>query len=884
MSSTALPGMNALAATAAGALGDALASRLDFLDVLDQRGRMLRIDTALPSLALVPERMVVRETVSQPFELEVDCVSTSAHFELKRLIGEQISVRLLQADGSLRPWHGYVFEAAQLGSDGGLARYRLMMRPWLAMLDLRRDSFIFQDRDALQVVEEIFADYPHANFRCEVSERLPVRALCTQYRETDLAFVARLLSEEGLSYHFEHLDGEAAQAADEQGHARHVIVITDRHAPSPHLGDARFAGQHPSANLPGQKDAVTAFAAVRRVQPQAITLGAWDERRVAGVSATLQSALDLGELPTLEVYDGSGERHHLDTAHAERTAALALAEKELQVKTFEGEASTRHFEAGRVFRLIDHPLYGANTSAFNYAGALTASHARGDHEFILLAVEHHATNNLGAQAARLLGLTELEAGTYRNHFRAVPAVASLVPARMTRPTPPGLQTALVVGLPNETVTTDRDQRVKVQFPWQRGERPVPSGLPHTSSVDTRGNAPGDIRSGIWLRVAMPAAGANWGTVFTPRIGTEVAVQFIEGDIDRPVIVGQLHNSEDLPPFAAGEDSGVNHAGVVSGTHTRTLDGAGFNQWVVDDATGQLRMRLLSSYTAAEVGLGHLIQQRAESAQRGPWRGTGFELATQAWASVRAASGLLVSTEHRAATYGSAEGGQMDAQGAVSLLQGARNLGQRLGHAALAAGAHALDTCRNGKSVDQLIAQADPAQQGHHALADGQTAPAFAEPLVVLHTPSTAAFATEAGVAGYSGQHLSVVSQGDMQHAATHTHATVAGRTASLYTHAGGITAHAAHGDVSLRANADEMQILADREVQVVSVNDVIRIQAAQRIEIVGGQSSLVLEGGNITFTCPGTFAVHGSGHAFMGGASAPAELPVLAQGASALPT
>jgi type VI secretion system secreted protein VgrG len=227
---------------------------------------------------------------------------------------------------------------------------------------------------------------------------------------------------------------------------------------------------------------------------------------------------------------------------------------------------------------------------------------------------------------------------------------------------------------------------------------------------------------------------------------------------------------------------------------------------------------------------------------------------------------------------------MDAQGAVSLLQGARNLGQRLGHAALAAGAHALDTCRNGKSVDQLIAQADPAQQGHHALADGQTAPAFAEPLVVLHTPSTAAFATEAGVAGYSGQHLSVVSQGDMQHAATHTHATVAGRTASLYTHAGGITAHAAHGDVSLRANADEMQILADREVQVVSVNDVIRIQAAQRIEIVGGQSSLVLEGGNITFTCPGTFAVHGSGHAFMGGASAPAELPVLAQGASALPT
>ena len=83
---------------------------------------------------------------------------------------------------------------------------------------------------------------------------------------------------------------------------------------------------------------------------------------------------------------------------------------------FEGQGSARHFEAGRTFSLIDHALYGANTTALNYAGALTASHQRPDNAFTILAVEHHASNNLGMQAARLLGLSELEQGTYVNHF------------------------------------------------------------------------------------------------------------------------------------------------------------------------------------------------------------------------------------------------------------------------------------------------------------------------------------------------------------------------------------------------------------------------------------------------------------------------------------
>jgi type VI secretion system secreted protein VgrG len=134
---------------------------------------------------------------------------------------------------------------------------------------------------------------------------------------------------------------------------------------------------------------------------------------------------------------------------------------------------------------------------------------------LLLAVEHHASNNLGGQlgggVAQLLEGSGLERGTYKNHFHCVPAAAALVPAFIRKPTAPGLQTALVVGVPGEALTTDRDLRVRIQFPWQRGVAPLAGGLAHESVGDTQGNAPGDDKSLTWVRIALPSAGANWGS-------------------------------------------------------------------------------------------------------------------------------------------------------------------------------------------------------------------------------------------------------------------------------------------------------------------------------------------------------------------------------------
>jgi type VI secretion system secreted protein VgrG len=146
---------------------------------------------------------------------------------------------------------------------------------------------------------------------------------------------------------------------------------------------------------------------------------------------------------------------------------------------------------------------------------------------------------------------------------------------------------------------------------------------------------------------------------------------------------------------------------------------------------------------------------------------------------------------------------------------------------------------------------------------------------VLDTPSSAIVTSEAEVMSYAGQDTSLISQSDSHQAAAHTYASVSGQTTSLFTHEGGMKVYAANGPVSLQAHTDELQIWADKDVTVISVNDQIGIHAKTKIELMAGQSGIVLEGGNITLTMPGQFTAKGSAHAFLGGGSNAAELTAL---------
>ena len=523
MSADTTTGMPSLVSSLAGNPLATLTSRLDFARLLDQRHRLMQVQTALPTLSLIPERMVFRESVGQPFELQLQCLSTSAHLELKTLIGEQISLKLLQSDGVYVPWHGYVFEAAQLGADGGLARYALTMRPWLSALALRRNSRVFHDQTALQVIEAVFADHhPQAHWRLEVTETLRVRSLCTQYRETDLAFVQRLLAAEGLSYHFEHLDGQAASDADAAAHARHVLVITDRLAQRPALGSVRFTSQHATANLAGQRDSVTAFMAQRELAPNAVTLAAWDYKRLVGISAQEGTALPVGELPALEVYDGSGAYRYENPEHAERAAALALARWSWVSNASKARAargiSRRGTSSSWWTTRCTAPTTRRSTTAVPCSPRTSAARKASTTPSPCWRWNTTAPTTWAPMWPLCWATARLSRAPTRTTFIAhrpgplwclatspspPPLVCRAPPSSgsLTSRSRPSATTASRSALPGQDASLGRQRE-------------------RTRAISLQ-NAPG-----TWVRVAAPWAGANWGASLVPRIGSEVAVEFM----------------------------------------------------------------------------------------------------------------------------------------------------------------------------------------------------------------------------------------------------------------------------------------------------------------------------------------------------------------------
>ena len=840
---------------------------------LSQHARLITLasaqDRALPE-SLMAEKFSGREALNELFAFEVDALSVSADLELELFIGGELTIGLLQPDGSRRAWHGLCTQASWLGADGGVARYRLRLEPSLTLLQHRRDSYIFQDKNAQEIITELLADYPQVRFEFDVTQEMAQRHICTQYRESDMAFITRLLASEGLNWRFEHDQPGDDEAQDSDGQARHRVVIFDSKAKTPATpGGAaiRFHGVRATET----DDAIDEFRARRQISANAVSISSWDPFRLVAPAAEHTSSLDAGELPALAVYDGSGERIASENGAADRHSALMLQALELDNKTFEGGGAVRRLAAGHGFALTQHERYP-------------------DAAFTVLSVEHEARNNFQAQIGG--DRSGLEGGTYRNTFSCVRDVVALVPQMLAVPqmaTALGPQTALVVGLGNAVASTTRDHEVKVQFAWQRGTGASPGGMTH--NTDGEGNAPGDETSGTWVRVAEALAGPNWGSQFTPRIGTEVLVDFIEGDMDRPVVVAQLYNGSDLPPFAAGVDSGANHGGTLSGIHSHNFDGSGFNQWQLDDTAGQLRTRLATSSAATQLNLGYLIAQATSSAQRGAYRGSGFELRTDAWGVVRGGEGVLLSTTGRAQQGSGVASTQLDVAEALALSKGAQDLGKRLGEAADqqqalyskdAAKAHTdfiklIDPQQQGRYADAVNGQeASKAGEGVRALDSAHPVEKFGKPIVLMEAPSNINWATPASTVIYAGEHMLWTTQSDLHLAAAHTVSSVAANAVNLFTHSGGIQAIAANGPVSLQAHTDQLEILADKAITIISVNDCIEIKASQKITLQAGQSSITLEGGNITFACPGNFTVKGGQHVFDGGASkaaTPTSLP-----------
>lgn len=818
--------------------------RQAFLQSLSQHARLLTIDTPLEQGALLVERFSGREAMSELFRFDVDCLSTSADFELKALTDREVTLRLMCADGTTRPFHGIVTSSLQLGSDGALTRYRLTLAPWMQRLTQRRDSYVFQDKSVLEIIEDVLRDYPYASYRFDVKTELPQRSVTMQYRESDYDFIARLLAEEGLNFYFAHDDGQtdgtAAQGHSSEetttGQARHRFVVFDDNAFLAPCAQPLIRFNRASATETA--DTVTLFGKRHQVQANAVTLANWDYKKLVATAAEDVVAEAPNSLPALEIYEGAGAYRYTDEAESSRIARMRAESLQFAQQACHAESSVRDLAVGAWFSLT-----GADGESVG-----------NDNEFAVLAIEHSGANNLFAGMPSLARQDGAEPGTYRNRFTCAPRALTIRP-RYWKPKPvsPGGQVAVVVGVAGEEITTERDHRVKIQFPWQRGNAAVAGQGMHPSTS----NAPGNESAGTWVRVAEPAAGANWGGSFIPRIGQEVQVDFVGGDIDRPVVTGQVYNGSDTPPFHGAD----NHPGALAGFKSKEYAGGGYSQWVMDDTPGQLRQAFASSYAGSQLNLGYLIRQNGNL--RGSYRGSGLELATDAWSILRAKCGLFVTTSQRAQAVST----QLDSEEAQGKLKAAGELAQALSDASLQHQALALSTPEGAKKLTETLQGKDSA--------DGIEAPAFATPVGLFDSAAGINVATPASSVAFAGQDLCQTMHLAMRVTAGQGVSVVSGKATFLFTHAGGAKVIAGNSPVSVQAHTGAMDVMADQAMTVTSSNGSVKVQAKQEILLNAGGGYIRLKGGNIDIHCPASVSVKGASHDFKGPESGSANLPAL---------
>jgi len=465
-----------------------------------------------PGTSLRFRSMTAMEEISRLFEFQVIALSKDPDISADDMLGTNVAVSVEVAEGSKRWFHGIVAAFGIEGVDGRHFSYRITVRPWAWLMTRSADVRIFQDKSAVQIVEQVFGEYA-STFVNDLKGTYAARTYCVQYRETDFNFVSRLLEEEGIFYYFRH------------GEDKHELVLADKpgtHAQVEGYADI-FYMEHEAAHA--EATYINDWHMRHEIQPGKFTLSDYDfENPSTSLKSNTAATERAHGEAAHEVYDYPGLYLKKDKGNAR--AQIRVDEQASRFTRFTGQGNTPGLVTGTRFALKNHPRADQNVEYLVLQTQVEMRQA---------GYESSSTDDDTRYHCRLVA--QLYAEPYR-------------PARTTRkPTVAGPQTALVVGGGAAgDIETDKHGRIKVQFHWDR---------------EGKKNA----QSSCWLRVATSWAGNGWGMISLPRLGQEVVVAFLEGDPDQPLVVGSVYNGEQLPPYVLPDNA------TVSTWKSRTKKGA-----------------------------------------------------------------------------------------------------------------------------------------------------------------------------------------------------------------------------------------------------------------------------------------------------------------------
>ncbi len=530
--------------------------------------RFLYLETPLGEDQLLLQSFKGDEQISGLFDFRLKLLAENAtNVDFDKLIGQRVSFGVLGADPRVpaRDLNGIVVELSQGARDRVFTEYRMRVVPELWKLKRKFQSRIFQHLTVPDILKQVLAGL---DVSYEIQGAFDQREYCTQYQETDFDFFSRLAEEEGIYYFFKFT------------HGSHKLVL------------ANTPPSHP--DIPG--DSTLIFETVEGGGRDEERIDTWKKEQYWGsgkytvwdhhfelphkkldAQETVIGSVQVGKVShklklsgndDLEIYENPGcyaQRYDgIDKAGGEkpsdlqkistdnkRTVGIRMQQEETPMLRISAGGNCRQITPGHKFTLRRH---------FNADG-----------QYVVLKVWHEAQEaDFRSDQSPRAEDGEEEETHYSNSFTCLPYELPFRPSMDTDcPVIAGPQTAVVVGPSGEEISTDKYGRVKVQFHWDREGK-------------------NDLNSSCWLRVATQWAGKQWGAIHLPRIGQEVVVAFIEGDPDRPIIVGSVYNADMMPPYKLPDHKTVS---TLKSRSSKQGSASNFNELRYEDLKGSEQLFL-----------------------------------------------------------------------------------------------------------------------------------------------------------------------------------------------------------------------------------------------------------------------------------------------------
>lgn len=822
---------------------------------LQKRALQLYFSNPLLNPQVFIQRIEGQQRINHGLKAELMCLSTNAHIPLKQFIGGQVAVDQVTDLGELSRITGIITGASQGQSDGALTLYKLTLEDATALWHKRRNSRVFMNKSVRDISEILFKEWQSKSSLFAASLSLNTQGLSRDYdirpfvmqaNETDYEFLTRLWRSEGINWLIDEAEPVVASSSAAIQPQKLRLIDDNNQYSALNRRSIRFHRSHATERL----DSITSFMAERHLQSTAIQVQRWQASSLSQDQAnsmlTTHRHSDVQDNETLSLEQawsispawtsdltGADQTTASDSQQLDKLNQQLSQYQDLQSKYFTARSSVRDARVGYWFELIDHPDIDL--------------HSGSDKEFLILGKTFYNQNNLPKDILRqvdsLLGLSRwqqqgderqaCELYVVRRNVPVVPEYHPLMHRPMAYP-----QRAKVVGPEGECIYVDAWGRIKVRFMFTRSDDHSHDGGAGSNDNDS---------DSAWVDVLTPWAGEGYGARFHPRIGEIVVIDFFEGDVDRPFVVGRIHEAERHQTMFDMKGQ-LPDTKKLSGIRSQEVGGAGFNQLRFDDTTGQINTQLQSSHGASQLNLGNLSHPKDQESSAG--RGEGFELRTDQWGALRAGKGLLISTHNQ----DQANANHLSTNEARTQLQSSLHNAQALSQVAENQLTDPLEVLENLKAFLEHIGSGEKEQ-----------ADSFKQAVMLLAAPDSIALATNQDI------HISAdrqINQSAVEGISFSTQKSLIGHASkkiSLFAAQEGFRAFATKGKVELQAQDDAIEAIARKVIKLISTEDKIEMISPKEIVLTAGGSQLKINGEGIFTTTGGKFESKAGQHSFGGG-------------------